>query len=181
MVEKRDVNPLGFPLPDDGSFSDIQREFEDCYHSIFDSSFFALGRNIVLHLTPEKTVDTSGVQASTPAVHYNPFQRRAGRQVPSSISTTRTPAVILVHRDVTYSAHIKHGPRLPDDNGGFELLKGQVMTTTLIEARPHIAQSQSATIDGRRYKAEWTRPIGFQDVRYVITLWEPINEASTDG
>ena len=102
MVNKININPFGAPLPDDGSFSEIQNEFENCYDAIFDSSFTALGRNITLHLTPTKTIDTSGVQASTPAVHYNPFQRRAGRQVPSTISTTRTPAVQVTHRDVIY-------------------------------------------------------------------------------
>jgi len=176
MVEKRNITPLGFPLPDDGSFSDIQREMEDCYHSIFDSSFPALSRKIFLHLTPEKTLDTSGVQASTPAVHYNPFQRRGGRQVPSTISTTRMPAVLLVHRDVEYDAHIKHGPRNADDKGGVELFTGEVITTLLLEARPHVNECQSATIDGRRYVRDWVRPIGFQDTRYIIVKWNPINE-----
>ena len=176
MVDKRNVNPLGTPSPDDGSFSDIQNEFENCYDAIFDSAFFALGRNIVLHLTPEKTLDASGVQASTPAVHYNPFQRRAGRQVPSTISTTRMPAVQLVHRDVSYVAQIKHGPKEPDETTGIELLRGEVMTTTVLESGPHINQCQSATIDGNRYKFEYSRPIGFRDVRYLITKWTIINE-----
>lgn len=176
MVDKINVSPLGLPLPDDGSFSDIQNAFEECYDSIFDSSFAALGRNIVLHLTPQKTVDTSGVQASTLAVHYNPFQRRAGRQVPSQISTTRTPAVIVTHRDVTYAAHIKHGPKDADENGGVVLLKGEAMTTTVIESLPHLGQAQSATIDGGRYQLEWTREFGFRDLRYVLSKWSPLNE-----
>jgi hypothetical protein len=176
MVDKKDVTPLGFPLPDDGSFSDIQNEFEDCYDSIFDSAYVALGRNIVIHLTPEKIVDTSGLQASTLALHYNPFQRRGGRQAPSPISTTRVPAVRLVHRNATYSAQIKHGPKDADDNGGVELLDGEVMTTTIIESLPHIQEAQSVTIDNRRYKREWTRKIGFRDVRHVITKWSVINE-----
>ena len=177
MVDKIDVTPLGLPFPDDGSFSDIQNEFENCYDSIFDSAFFALGRNIVLHLTPQKTLDASGVQASTPAVRYNPFERRAGRQVPSQISTTRMPAVQVTHRDATYIAQIKHGPRDPDENGGIELLRGEAMTTTVIASGPHLSQSQSATIDGRRYKFEWSRPIGFRDVRYLISKWKIINES----
>jgi len=176
MVDKKDITPLGLPLPDDGSFSDIQNEFEQYYDSIFDSSFAALGRNIVLHLTPERTEDTTGVQASTPAVHYNPFMRRAGRQVPSQISTTRTPAVQIVYRDVTYTAHIKHGPKDADDNGGVQLELGEVMTTTVFESLPHLTEAQSATIDGRRYTLESTRPIGFRDVRYVIAKWKQTNE-----
>lgn len=176
MVEKRDITPGGLPT-DDGSFSQIQNEFENCYHGIFDSAFFALGRNIVLHLTPEKTVDASGLQASTPAVHYNPFDRRGGRNVPSQISTTRTSAVKLVHRDVTYVAQIKHGPKDADDNNGVSLSEDEVMTTLVLEARPHVNQCQSATIDGSRYTLDWVRPIGFRDVRYIICKWKAINEA----
>jgi hypothetical protein len=175
MVEKRDINPLGTPS-DDGSFSEIQNEFEDCYHGIFDSAFFALGRNIVLHLTPEKTIDSSGLQASTPALRYNPFDRRGGRMAPNQISTTRTPAVKLVHRDATYVAQIKHGPRDSDDKGGIELLKDEVATTLVLEARPHVEECQSATIDGSRYVLESIRPIGFRDVRYIICKWKAINE-----
>jgi hypothetical protein len=102
--------------------------------------------------------------------------RRGGRQVPTNISSTRTPAVKLVHRDAEYSAHIKHGPKDPDDNGGVELLEGEVMTTMLIESKPHVEECLSATIDGGRYKREWVRPIGFRDVRYIIVKWSPINE-----
>lgn len=175
MVQKRDVTPLGQPS-DDGSFSQIQNEFENCYQGIFDSSFAALGRNIVLHLTPEKQVDVSGLQASTPAVHYNPFDRRGGRDVPSQISTTRTPAVQLVHRDVTYIAHIKHGPRDEDETNGVRLERDEAMTTTVLASLPHILQCQTATIDGRRYEKDSTRQIGFRDARYILTKWKIVNE-----
>ncbi len=176
MVTKRNITPLGLP-DDDGSFSEIQEEFENCYAGLMDSSFFALGRTIVLHLVPEKTIDTSGVQASTPAVHYNPFMRRSGRQVPSTISTTRTPAVTLVHRDVSYAAHIKHGPKDSDDKGGIELFDGEAVTTTVIASSKHINGAITATIDNRRYNLEWTRPIGFRDIRYLISKWKRIDEA----
>ena len=141
-----------------------------------DSSYFALGRTITLHLTPEKTADTDGTQASTPAVHYNSFQRRAGRQVPSRISSTRMPAVKITHRDVEYQAHIKHGPKDADDRGGVELLNDEVQTTTLLESQKHITGAISATIDGRRFNLEWSRPIGFQSARYLISKWRAINE-----
>ena len=175
MVEKRNINPLGMPS-DDGSFSDIQREMENCYDSIMDSSFFALGRTITLHLEPERTVDSSGVQSSTPALHFDPFAGRAARRAPSIISTTREPAVRLTHRDVVYQAHIKHGPRDSDDTGGVELERNEVMTTTIIESEAHIYESLTATIDGKRYRRESTRKIGFQDTRYVITKWVLVNE-----
>lgn len=175
MVDKKNITPLGTP-DDDGSFSQIQNEFEQCYANIMDSSYFALGRNIVLHLVPEKVSDTTGVEASTPAVHYNSFNRRAGRRVPSNISTTRTPAVKITHRDVTYQAHIKHGPKDDDDKGGIALRDGEVQLTTLIATQPHIRSALTATIDGSRYKLEWARPIGFQEVRYLISKWKIINE-----
>ena len=175
MVDKIDVTPHGTPN-DDGSFSEIQEQFEECYHSIIDSSFFALGRMITLHLTPTKTEDTDGVQASTPAVHYNPFQRRAGRQVPTPISSTRIPAVQITHRDTEYIAHIRHGPKDADDAGGVELLKDEVQTTTLIESKAHLRGALTATIDGGRYNLESVRQIGFRDTRYIIAKWKAVNE-----
>lgn len=175
MVDKIDVTPHGTPS-DDGSFSEIQNEFENCYNNLMDSSFAALGRTITLHLTPVKIEDTDGVQAGTPAVHYNPFQRRGGRQVPSQISTTRTPAIKITHRDVEYIAHIKHGPKDADDKGGIALLANEVQTTTLIESKLHINGTLTATIDNKRYNLESTRPIGFRDIRYLISKWTSVSE-----
>jgi hypothetical protein len=175
MVDKKNVTPLGLPS-DDGSFSSIQREFENCYDSFMDSSFAALGRTITLHLAPEKTIDTSGIQAAPTALHYSPFGGRAPRRAPSTISTVRQTAVTLVHRDVEYTAHIKHGPKDEDDTGGVSLETNEVLTTTLMESLPHINEARTATIDGRRYEKESTRKIGFQDVRYVMTKWKEINE-----
>lgn len=175
MVDKIDVTPNATP-DNDGSFSEIQEEFENCYQNLINSSFFALGRVIILHLEPQKIEDTTGVEASTPAVHYNPFQRRGGRQVPSSISTTRTPAIQVIHRNVEYIAHIKHGPKDVDDQGGVSLLENEVQTTTLIESKLHIKGTLTATIDGKRYHLESTRPIGFRDVRYLISKWTSVDE-----
>lgn len=176
MVDKIDVTPLGTP-PDDGSFSFIQPEFEACYASLMNSSFAALGRSITLHLMPIRTVDASGVQASTGAVQYNPFMGRSARPVPSTISTTRQPAVIHTHRDVAYVAHIRHGPKDADDKGGVELKVDEVMTTTVFESLPHINECESATIDGQRFNLQATRIIGLQDARYVISKWRAIAES----
>lgn len=174
MVEKIDVTPHGTPS-DDGSFSEIQNEFENCYNNLMDSSFAALGRVITLHLEPVKTADTDGVEASTPAVRYNPFQRRGGRQVPSQISTTRMPAIKITYRDVEYVAHIKHGPK-DIDKDGVALRDNEVQTTTLIESKLHINGTLTATIDGRRYNLDSTRPIGFRDISYLISKWTRISE-----
>ena len=175
MVDKKNVTPLGLPS-DDGSFSSIQRDFENCYDSLMDSSFAALGRTITLHLTPEKTIDTSGLQAAPTALHYSPFGGRAPRRAPSTISTVRQTAVRLVHRDVEYVAHIKHGPKDQDDVGGITLERDEVLTTTVMESLSHVNEALTATIDGQRYNKDWTRLIGFQDVRYVMTKWKEVNE-----
>lgn len=176
MVDKINVTPLGLPS-DDGSFSHVQPAMEECYASLMDSSFAALGRNIVLHLTPVRVVDASGVQTSTSAVHYNPFMGRAARPVPSTISTTRQPAVVHTHRDVTYVAHLRHGPKDADDKGGVELLTDEVQTTTVLASLSHITECESATIDGRRFVLDSSRIIGFQNARYVICKWKAINES----
>jgi len=89
MVEKKNIDPIGIPPDGAGNFD--WPDFEDCYNDVMDSSFTVLARDIVLHLTPERTIDTSGVQASTLALHYNPFGGRAPRRAPSTISTTRQP------------------------------------------------------------------------------------------
>lgn len=176
MVEKRNIDPLGQPS-DDGSFSQIQNEFEDCYHSIMDSSFAALGRTITLHLTPEKIIETSGLQAGPGALQYNPFMGRSARRAPNNISTTRTTATRLVHRDVQYTAHIKHGPKASDDTNPISLDRDEVMTTTIIESQPHVDEAITATIDGNRYTKDSSRIIGFQNARYVICKWTRINES----
>lgn len=180
MVNKINVPPGGTP-PDDGSFSYIQQDFEQTYANLMNSSYAALGRNIVLHLVPQRSLDASGIQASTQAVQYNPFMGRAARPVPNTISTTRAPGVVHTHRDVTYMAHIRHGPKDADDNGGAELLKDEVQTTTVLASLGHILECETVTIDGRRYKRESVRKIGFQNSRYVITKWRVVNEAEQGG
>lgn len=174
MVDKINVDPVGIPPDGAGEFD--WPNLEDCYNDAMDSSFAALGRNIVLHLTPTRVIDTSGVQASTSALHYNPFGGRAPRRAPNIISTTRQPAVIMTHRDVTYPAHIKHGPVDEDDNNGVVLLRGEVQLTTVIESLDHVEAAETATVDGRRYNLEWARPIGLQQLRYVISKWKRVNE-----
>lgn len=180
MVNRRDVDPLGTPS-DDGSFSYVQPEFEACYANLMDSSFAALGRNIVLHLTPERIIDASGIQAATQALQYNPFLGRTARSVPSTISTTRQTGVQNVYRQVTYVAHIRRGPKPPDDTGGVQLLDDEVQTTTVAASLPHLQECEAATIDGQRYTLDSYRLIGLQNVRYVISKWKITNEVQNNG
>jgi len=175
MVNKKNITPNGIPV--DGIFSWPQRAFEELYNNAMDASFNALGRDIVLHLTPEKHVASGITQESSPALQYNPFQGRSARPAPNIISTSRQPAVEFIHRDVTYKAHIRFGPKDDDESSGATLLNDEIQTTTIIESLGHINASESATIDGFRCKLETIRPIGLQDRRYVIAKWKVINES----
>lgn len=174
MVEKRNITPRG--TPPDGIFSWPMPEFEQLYNNTMDAAFAALGRDIVLHLPPERIVASGLLQANHPALQYNPFQGRSPRPSPSVVSTSREPAVHFVHRDVTYKAQIRHGPKDDDKEGGVRLDRDQVSITTLVESGPHIIAAESATIDGMRYERVNSRPIGLQQVRYIISTWKLINE-----
>lgn len=174
MVNKRNITPQG--TPPDGSFPWPQPAFEQLYNNAMDASFAALGRDIVLHLPPEKYVSSGIIQANVPALQYNPFQGRSARPAPNVISTTQQPATEFIHRDVIYRAHIVHGPKDTDDEGGVSLLRGQVRVTTVIESLGHINIAESATIDGIRFRFLMARPIGLQQKRYVISTWQVMNE-----
>lgn len=174
MVNKRNIPPQG--TPPDGSFPWPQPVFEQLYNNAMDASFAALGRDIVIHLTPERYVSSGIIQANVPGLQYNPFQGRAARPAPNVISTTQQPATEFIHRDVTYKAHIRHGPKDDDETGGAALLRDQIQTTTVIESLDHLNAAETATIDGIRCKLESTRLIGLQSRRYVIARWQVINE-----
>ena len=173
MVNKKNINPAGTP---EGMFPWPQPLFEQLYNDAMDASFAALGRDIVIHLSPEKYVSSGIIQANSPALQYNPFQGRSARPAPNIISTTKQPAVEFIHRDVTYKAHIRHGPKDDDESGGVALLRDEIQTTTIVESLAHLQASETATIDGLRCKLESVRNIGLQNRRYVIARWKVINE-----
>lgn len=174
MVNKKNVPPRG--TPPDGTFPWPQPQFEALYNNAMDASFAALGRDIVLHLTPEQHIASGILQANSPALQYNPFQGRAARPAPNTISTSRQPATEFIHRDVTYKAHIRHGPKDDDESGGISLLRDEIQTTTVVESLLHLNSAETATIDGLRCKLESIRQIGLQARRYVIARWKVINE-----
>ena len=102
---------------------------------------------------------------------------RINQTLRKTISTVRTSAVRLVHRDVVYVAKIKHGPVDADKNGGVTLSQDEVMTTFVLAAESHVKEALSATIDGNRYgSAESIRPFGFQTNRYILVKWKRVNE-----
>lgn len=178
MVNKKNITPQG--TPPDGTFPWPQPQFEQLYNQTMDASFAALGRDIVLHLTPEKYVSSGLLQANIPALQYNPFQGRAARPAPNIISTTREPATEFIHREVTYKAHIRHGPKDDDEKGGLVLLRNEIQTTTVVESLKHIYEAETATIDGVRCTLDSVRKIGLQDSRYIIVKWTVINETENE-
>ena len=174
MVNKKNINPQG--TPPDGMFDWPQPEFEQLYNDAMDASFAALARDVIIHLPPEKSMSSGLMNANIPAMQYNPFAGRAPRPAPNIISTTKEPAVEFVHRDVTYKAHIRHGPIAKDESGGVALEQGQVQLTTVVESLVHLKNAESVTVDGLRYKSETIRHIGLQQTRYIISVWTRINE-----
>jgi hypothetical protein len=138
---------------------------ESVYHSMMDETYLDLGRTVVLHLDPE--IEQDEVTESSPAPQmYNPFFGRA----PIPNNNTRNPGVKITHRDVEYQAQIRLGPIKADEDteGIGDLADNEAMITLVIEALPHIRQTQSISIEGRRYKIDNTRPIGFTKRRYVM-------------
>jgi hypothetical protein len=179
-MNKINENPNG---EYDGSFPWPQREFENIYNNAMDASFAALGRKIMLHLKPIRIQASGIVQNANPAFRYNPYLGRAPRPVPNNISTTKSPAVKHIARDVEYLAHIRHGPQeISDQNAIGRLEVDEVATTTLVDAIPHILEAESVTIDSLRYRLHKSpRPIGLQDRRYCITVWKRIPEREDSG
>ena len=169
-------------VPSHENFGDVPGpsiwpNFEALYHKVMDDSFATLGRSIILHLTPIRVAD-SGLLAGPQPAQYNPLMGQAGRGLPNIVTTVRNRAMQITTRDVSYTAHIKHGPKEIDDKDAIGRLEmDQVATTTAYEAIPHLLECESATIDGLRYKIHtMPRAIGLQTKRYVITIWQKIPE-----
>jgi hypothetical protein len=146
---------------------------ESVYHSIIDETFLDLGRTVVLHLNPEIQQDV--VTQSQPAPQqYNPFFGRT----PVPFTNTRHTGTRITERDVEYEAHIRVGPVKADEDtqGIGDLLDNEAMITLVIEALPHLQQTISVSIEGRRYRIDETRPIGFSQRRYVMCKLTEIQE-----
>jgi len=146
---------------------------EAVYHSVIDETFMDLGRTVILHLNPEIEQDVA-TQSQPAPQQYNPFFGRA----PVPNTNTRNPGVKITSRDVEYDAHIRVGPiKASDDTEGIgELLDNEAMITLVIEALPHLHDTLSVSIEGRRYSIDNTRPIGFSQRRYIMVKLTEIQE-----
>lgn len=151
---------------------------EAVYHSVMDEAFVDLGRTITLHLNPVIEQDTT-TQGLAPPQQYNPFF--GGVPVPKS--NTKGKGVKVTPRDVNYTAQIKVGPLKEgkDMTGMGDLKANEAMITLVIEALPHLQDTLSISVEGRRYSIIETRPIGFTKRRYIMVKLEEINEKDVAG
>lgn len=148
-------------------------QFELLYQKIINETFSDFARDITLHLHPIIETDQNSINLR-PSQQFNPLL--GGTTSP--ITNTRNTGTIVTHRDVIYKAHIKIGPKPGDDTTGIGDLKDNEASVTLaIEALPHINETLSISIEGRRYSILETRPIGFSQRRFLIVKLQEINEA----
>jgi hypothetical protein len=147
---------------------------EAVYHSVMDDTYGSMGiaRPVVLHLKPEIEQDPV-TQAQPAPQQYNPFFGRT----PVPKINTRSPGVKITPRDVQYTAQIRVGPIEGDDEMGIGNLKAnEAVITLVVESLPHLRDTLSISIEGRRYSIDETRPIGFSRRRYVMVFLTEINE-----
>lgn len=151
---------------------------ENVYHTIIDETFLDLGRPVTLHLEPIQQQDNVTQSQPQPG-QVNPF---FGGRVPVPHTNTRNSGTKVKHRDVPYTAHIVIGPiKEGEDKLGIGDLKANQAAVTLdIGAIPHLAETISISIEGRRYSINETRSIGFSTRRYIIVILDEINEADAD-
>lgn len=150
---------------------------EDIFHSIIDEAFLDLARPVTLHLRPSLEEDVT-TQSQGQAQQINPF---FGGRVSTPKTNTRVTGTKVTSRDVIYSAMIKVGPlRAGKDNQSIGDLKAnEAMLTLAIEALPHIQETFSITVEGRRYSILETRPTGFSIRRHLMVKLQEINETET--
>jgi hypothetical protein len=68
-----------------------------------------------------------------------------------------------------------------DDTLGIgELKENEIVVTLDIAAIPHLDETLSFSVEGRRYSISETRPIGFSKRQYILVFGDEINEIDTD-
>ena len=152
-------------------------QLEDVYHSFMDTAFVELARTITLHLEPIKEQDVT-TQSQSQAQQINPY---FGGRVPVPKSNTRGTGVKITHRDVNYSAQISVGPLIRQDDltGMGNLKKNEAVITIAIEGLAHLKEAISISVEGRRYRLDRTKPIGFSVRRFVMAKLIEIQETET--
>lgn len=147
---------------------------QSIYKSVMDETFSDMGRTVVFHLEPSRTVSQNTV-AQPQANTFNPFFQG----VPVPRTTTGVHGVEITPRDVQYTAHIRVGPmKSGDDQTGMGDLKANEAQLTLhIGALDHVKSALSVTVEGRRYRIDETRPVGLTKRDYMLVKLIEIQEA----
>lgn len=146
---------------------------EGMYECMMDEAMLGLGRVVTFHLEPEIRQDTN-TQSQPAPQQYNPFFGRT----PVPATNTRNSGARVEPRDVNYLAHIRVGPLADDTNttGMGHLSDTQAVITVVIEALEHAQEAISVSIEGRRYKIDRSRPIGFSQRKYIMLKLEELQE-----
>jgi len=145
---------------------------EQIYHSFMDEAQLDLGRTVTFHLQPEVVEDVT-TQGQPQASQYNPFFGG----VPAPNTNTRNKGTRNIPRDVQYDAHIRVGPQGADDEMGVGDLKdNEIQLTVVIEALNDVKAALNFTVEGRKYKIDETRPIGFSQRRYLMVFGTEVNK-----
>lgn len=147
------------------------------YETFMDEALVGVGEDITLHLPAAIKEDTQTQSSEVNARRYNPLLGQPVRYP----DRTKRAGVRVEHRDTVFKAHVKVGPAdLDDDMGPGRLQANQVQTTTVAESQSFIRDAQNATIRGRRYQLEQgPRPVGFNEVKYIIAIWNEINSGKS--
>ena len=146
---------------------------QSIYKRVMDETFVDMGRTVVLHLEPMRTVDANTV-SQPQANRLNPFFGG----VPVQRTNTKTHGVQITQRDVSYTAHIRVGPMKEGDDlsGMGDLKANEAMLTLHINSLAHVKEALTFTVEGRRYRRAETRPIGLTKRDYLMVKLEEINE-----
>lgn len=145
------------------------------YESFMDQSLVGMGDSITLHLDPIVREDPDVIDTPEAPRAYNPFFGGSAR----SSAGGKNRGVRVEHRDIPYTAHVRLGPKPSDEARGIGKLDiGQAQTTTVIASLDDIKNCRSATIRGEVYRRmdEPPRQIGFTQVKYIIQIWERVQE-----
>ncbi len=152
---------------------------EDIYHSFMDEALVTLGGDrgpAILHLPPILQQDNSTQSLPQPQ-QYNPFLKRAPLPSPGVKHT----GAKVEHRDVEYTVLDRIDDKDGDDTRGIGRLKAnEIELTFVIEALDHVNECLSLSFEGRRYRVDRTKPIGFSRRRYLLVVCQAIQEQDTN-
>lgn len=136
------------------------------YESTIDATLVQFGRDVIMHLEPARNLPNLN------ATHYNPFTGGQDHRLDASNSFTGNKGVELTPIQVTYRAHIKHGPIVKSEQEPFSVNENEVAITTVYSSMQDIEKCVELEVDGLRFVLSYgPRPIGFATAKYIISVW----------